>query len=299
MINENYTVDILVNDKPLRKYPHNDKLFVEARKGTEYSIRIKNNSYSRILAVTSVDGLDTLTGHPAIEVGNGYVINGCNSLTIDGFRVSDSKVAKFLFDYKGNSYAASKKDGSERNVGVIGVRLFVEKVKPPSLPPIVIREEHHYHDSYPYHWGPNHTWPPYTITCGTGGTGLTSHYSAGGNMSAGQAMNYNSNINCDNTLNFADNSTPMKSSSPLRSMNMSSNPSPLGFDVGTKFGEAKESRVIEVEFEKGILALTDNIYYASRQSLIEMGVQMGNEKQVSFPEPFTDGKYAKPPMGWN
>jgi hypothetical protein len=68
--------------------------------------------------------------------------------------------------------------------------------------------------------------------------------------------------------------------------------------MGTKWGEAKESKVIEVEFEKGLIALTTNIYYASRQSLIEMGVPLGNEKQVSFPEPFKDGKYAEPPKGW-
>ena len=71
-----------------------------------------------------------------------------------------------------------------------------------------------------------------------------------------------------------------------------------GFDMGTKWGEAKESKVVEVEFERGTLALTTNIYYASRQSLLEMGVPLGSEKQVSFPEPFTDSKYAKPPKGW-
>jgi hypothetical protein len=75
-------------------------------------------------------------------------------------------------------------------------------------------------------------------------------------------------------------------------------PSPLGFDIGTNFGDAKESRVIEVEFEKGMLALTSNIFYASRKSLLEMGVPLGNEKQVSFPEPFNGTKYAKPPDDW-
>jgi hypothetical protein len=87
----------------------------------------------------------------------------------------------------------------------------------------------------------------------------------------------------------------------VRSMNCSSampKPEALGFDMGTKYGKAKESKVIEVDFEKGVLALTTNIYYASRQSLIEMGVPLGNEKQVSFPEPFSDGKYAEPPKGW-
>ena len=121
MTNENYSVDILINDKPVRKFPFNDKLFVEARKGEEYSIRIKNNTWQRILAVF-IDGLDILNGKSAEENGNGYVINGYGSLKADGFRVSNEKVAKFLFDYKGGSYAASKEDGSERNVGVIGVQ---------------------------------------------------------------------------------------------------------------------------------------------------------------------------------
>jgi hypothetical protein len=73
---------------------------------------------------------------------------------------------------------------------------------------------------------------------------------------------------------------------------------PQGFDMGTKWGSAKESKIVEVEFEKGLLALTFDVYYASRQSLIEMGVPIGNEKQVNFPSSFADTKYAKPPRNW-
>ena len=328
MINEIYTVDILVNDKPIRKYPHNGKLFVEARKGDSYSIRIKNNSYSRVLAVTSADGLDTLTGKSATENGNGYVINGYNSLTIDGFRVSDEKVARFVFDQKNSSYAASKEDGSERNVGVIGIRLFTELVKPSTPPPIVIREEHHHHhDHYPkyptyptYPQYPNSPWNSPTIL------GNEICYGTNTNAAPGAARGCGVYLNCtmgaastsDPTMDFCD-SKPLgvyskTLSSPVRSMNMNgannsllaqvntlktNNASdPIGFDMGTKYGSPKESRVIEVEFEKGILALTTNIYYASRQSLVEMGVPISNEKQVSFPEPFVGNKYSVPPKDW-
>ena len=348
MINETYTVDILVNDKPIRKFPHNDKLFVEAHKGAEYSIRIKNNSYSRILAITSVDGLDVLTGKSASENGNGYVINGYGTLKIDGFRVSNEQVAKFLFDYKGGSYAASKEDGSEKNVGVVGVRIFSEKVKP--RPPIVIREEHHHHhDHYPVN--PYRPWwdRPYFGDTTIWSAGLTG---SPGGPTYGSSCNYDGGMSSrsDESLSLFDTAehdttkyscdkiptkgAPSAPSAPKRrsgdklmgsSMksaglsNMSNHGSaglsnsstspevmrslcssiePLGFDMGTKWGEAKESKVIEVEFEKGLIALTTNIYYASRQSLIEMGVPLGNEKQVSFPEPFKDGKYAEPPKGW-
>lgn len=317
MTNENYTVDILVNDKPIRKFPFNDKLFVKSRKGEEYSIRIKNNTWQRILAVASVDGLDVLNGKPAAENGNGYVINGYSTLKIDGFRVSDEKVAKFLFDYKGGSYAASKEDGSERNVGVVGVRIFTEKVKPPPPPPTVIREEHHHHH-YKYDQYPWRRWPyDTTIWCsGQAGSGLpySTYCNAAPAASTGiptkgatcrssmksSAGGQSGTVGA--SLNFMGNSAQASTAAQrnlLHATNCSNQAEPLGFDMGTAWGEAKESKVIEVEFEKGLLALTTNIYYASRQSLIEMGVPLGNEKQVSFPEPFKDGKYAEPPKGWN
>lgn len=301
MIDSNYSVDVLINDKPVRKFPFEGKIFVEARKGQEYSIRIKNNISNRILSVISVDGLDVLSGKSATENSNGYVINGYNSLNLDGFRISDDKVAKFVFDYKDTSYAASKKDGSEKNVGVIGVRLFEEKIKP--VPEI--KEIHH-------HWRKTHPWPYYddlgtpvrpwpqwpqapiiwckSTTCGTLG-----------DITYGTSTS--DFTNCYNNMSTQD--TGAKET--LSCMNMMANDAPTqklseektrGFDMGTKYGNAKESKVIEVEFEKGILTMTKDIYYASRESLIQMGVPLGNEKQVSFPEPFEGSKYCIPPKNW-
>jgi hypothetical protein len=310
-----YDVNILVNGSRCKQYNHNGKLFVEAKQGSEYTIEIKNNTWQRILAVCSVDGLDILSGKPALSDAPGYVISGHGVGKFDGFRVSDEKVAKFVFDYKSESYAASKEDGSERNVGVIGVRLFAEKVKPLPPPPTIIREEHHHHHhDYINPWrryGTPIIWNEPTYTCCAD--------SLGGDMDAGMMRDssetYSSNTIPTKGANMPpqglptrklSNTTKMVGSS-LRAMNMAgatfeskaeTKPEAKGFDMGTKWGEAKESRVVEVEFERGILALTTNIYYASRQSLIEMGVPLGSEKQVSFPEPFADGKYAKPPKGW-
>jgi hypothetical protein len=338
-----YEVNILVNGNRCRQYNHNGQLFVEAKHGSEYSIEIKNNTWQRILAVTSVDGLDALNGKAATENGNGYVINGYGSLKLDGFRVSNETVAKFVFDYKNRSYAASKEDGSERNVGVIGVRIFQEKEKPQ---PIIIREEHHHHhnryNDWDYWWDrPYWPWkspwttsytPPPTIWCsntysGTAGMGSSDTYTMN-SLADSRTNNYHSSkigarggvsapLRSRNATSFNKLSSTGTSAVKGQSLNSSqtlgcieqtsatpvtvnfcSTVEPGGFDMGTRFGEAKESRVIEVEFEKGILTFTTNIYYASRQSLIEMGVPMGNEKQVSFPEPFKDSKYAIPPRGW-
>lgn len=299
-----YEINILVNGSRCKQYNHNGKVFVEAKQGSEYSIEIKNNAWKRILAVCSVDGLDILNGKPAVENGAGYVISGLNSSKFDGFRVSDEKVAKFVFDYKGSSYAASKGDGSERNVGVVGIRLFEEKFVPPT-PEI---HHHHHHD----HWNP---WKPYwdrtdcppfnppTIWCDhTYSTSL-------GGLSGGTLSNSGTDAcGAGHSEKYSCDKIPTKGITRSGLMNagvtakkMSCNATfsdSLGFDMGTKWGEAKESRVVEVEFERGTLVLNTNIYYASRQSLLEMGVPLGNEKQVSFPEPFVDSKYAKPPKNW-
>ena len=275
-----YNVNILVNGSNCKQYFHEGKTFIESKLGSEYVIEVKNGTWSRVLAVCSVDGLDILNGKPATENGPGYVINALASSKFDGFRVSDDKVAKFVFTTKDDpdAYAKTKDDGSEKNVGVIGVRIFTEKLPPPPPPPVVIYHPQQLMWNQPYFGDPiitstNHG----QFMFDKGGTTIT--YGCNNIPTNSSGLKARSANNSANTL-----------SNTVRAMNTS-------FDMATKWGEAKESRTIEVEFERGILALSTNIYYASRQSLIEMGIPLGNEKQVNFPEPFAE-KYAKPPKNW-
>jgi hypothetical protein len=267
-----YEVNILVNGNRCKQYNHDGNLFIEAKQNSEYVIEIKNNAWRRILAVCSIDGLDILNGKHAVQNGPGYIVNGRDSSKFDGFRVSDNKVAKFVFDYKNKSYAKSKGDGSEKNVGVIGVRLFEEKFVP--IPPPT---EIHHHNYKKLSYLPHDPWDvTYTTSCDSLGVGETPYNTCGNTPVGDSSAKYSS----DQKLNSS-------AGGILR-----------GFDMGTKWGEAKESHVVEVEFDRGNLCLTTNIYYASRQSLIEMGVPLGNEKQVNFPKSFQDSKYARPPKNW-
>lgn len=273
-----YDINILVNGSRCKQYFHEGKRFIEAKDGSEYTIEIKNNTWQRVLAVCSVDGLDILTGKTAIETNPGYVISGYNTGKFDGFRVSDNKVAKFVFGKKGESYAADKGDGSEKNVGVIGIRIFQEKITPPS---------------------DNVRWYKTTITAPAAPTIWTEHtYTCG---STADMCDYS----CDDvptkgiTRGMTSNTTVINASlSMKRSSDAVYESKTFSFDMGTKWGESKESKVVEVDFEKGILAISTDIFYASRQSLIDMGVPIGNEKQVNFPTSFADSKYAKPPTNW-
>ena len=271
MKNNNYEVDILVNDKPIKKYSHNGKVFIEAIYNVNYIIRVKNNNIPRVLAISSVDGINTISGNAGEDVLNsrGYIVNGYNSLKIDGFRISDDEVSKFKFSSKEKSYAATKSNDEVKNVGIIGIRIFNEKIKP------VITEIHnHYHHVDWIIWGP-------TTTLGNTSTNYNSVLSSNGTSGHGEVFNCNNSID-----HLQGNIVSNAFSSQLR-----------GFDMGTEFGSVQSSKVVTVEFERGILEHSIDVYYASRQSLIEMGIVMSSVKQINFPEAF-ENKYCQTPIGW-
>lgn len=122
----NYTVDVIVNNKSVTTYSHEGQTFIEGRPKSEYKIKIRNYEPRRIKVVVSVDGLSIIDGLPASESSTGYVINAYDSLEIDGWRVDDNNVRKFVFGSKKDSYAAKSGQGTQ-NTGVIGIMAFTEK----------------------------------------------------------------------------------------------------------------------------------------------------------------------------
>jgi hypothetical protein len=80
--------------------------------------------------VTSVDGVNVLSGATAAFDQTGYVFEAGERYEITGWRKSDSEVAAFTFTNLPDSYAA--RTGRPATVGVIGVALFRER-RPPSV----------------------------------------------------------------------------------------------------------------------------------------------------------------------
>ena len=50
------------SDRTLPVYSHRGELFVAGEPGHEYEIRLRNTGDTRVLAVTSVDGINVVTG---------------------------------------------------------------------------------------------------------------------------------------------------------------------------------------------------------------------------------------------
>jgi hypothetical protein len=109
-------------------YEHEGRLYVAGEPRHQYEVRVRNSSSERLLAVTSVDGVNVITGQTAAQEQSGYVLGSWDSVRIEGWRKSLDDVATFYFTRLADSYAA--RTGRPNDVGVIGVALFREYRQP-------------------------------------------------------------------------------------------------------------------------------------------------------------------------
>jgi hypothetical protein len=127
-----YSMEVLDEwGQPLPTFEHNGRSFVLGTQGQRYLIRVHNYSSRRVEIVGSVDGRDVMDGHPAGWEKRGYIVSPNEEVTIDGFRLNEQAVAAFRFSSVARSYAAQM--GDAREVGVIGVAVFSERVYAPPL----------------------------------------------------------------------------------------------------------------------------------------------------------------------
>ncbi len=138
-----YELEVRVDGEPVRTFGHRGQTYVLGQEGARYVLRIHNRSARRIEAVVTVDGLDVIDGEQGdFAQKRGYLVPAYGFVDIEGWRVSNEQAAAFRFAAIGESYAA--KTGRARNVGVIGVAVFPERVVPrprPVAPPPYYYEE--------------------------------------------------------------------------------------------------------------------------------------------------------------
>lgn len=101
---------------------HEGRAYIVGEPGREYSIRVRNRSGEDLLAVTSVDGVNVVSGRTASYSQGGYVVGPWQRTDINGWRKNLDETAAFYFTSLGDSYAG--RTGRPDDVGVIGVALF-------------------------------------------------------------------------------------------------------------------------------------------------------------------------------
>jgi hypothetical protein len=122
--------DVSITDRDtgetLKAHRYRGEYWVAGRPGAHYAINIRSQHGQRLLAVTSVDGINVITGDTARFDQRGYVFDPYVGYDIAGWRKSSQQIAAFEFTSIPKSYAA--RTGRPDHVGVIGVALFRERV---------------------------------------------------------------------------------------------------------------------------------------------------------------------------
>jgi hypothetical protein len=133
-------VEILVNGVSQPRYAHEGRWYVEAVKGREYAIRLRNPYPVRVAVALSVDGLNTIDArHTTASDARKWVIDPYEVVTISGWQTSRTQARRFEFTTEEQSYAQALGRGD--NLGLISAAFFKERASavtrapaPPAAP---------------------------------------------------------------------------------------------------------------------------------------------------------------------
>jgi hypothetical protein len=271
-----YELEVLVDGEPVRTFAHRGETYVLGQEGARYVLRIHNRSGRRIEAVVSVDGLDVIDGEPGdFTSKRGYLVPAYGFVDIDGWRVSNEEAAAFRFAAIGDSYAA--KTGRARNVGVIGVAVFPERViaRPRPVAPPPPRYD------YDYDYEPH----------ARAGAAPAEKPRAEAAPAAPSASREASADRRDDAA-----ATGSASAAPARRQRSG---------LGTEFGEALSSQIEHVSFSRANPTRPSSVLgarYNDRQGLLALGIDVDGRSDLALRQsasPFpVSGHYARPPRDW-
>jgi hypothetical protein len=314
-----YELEVLVDGAPARTFFHGGETYVLGHLGARYTLRVHNRSGVRVEAVVSVDGRDVVDGKTADFRKRGYLVPAWGTIDIDGWRLSTAQVAAFRFTSVPDSYAARM--GNPRNVGVIGVAVFPERVWRPQPPRPLI----------PYRTYP--PYPPYPGAEAEGGYRDDSYSYGGGRAPAAEPPAARSGAGGSGRVEAPAPEPPATPPSPAQAQESAPaapraaapadgaladaesrrarGGAPYRPGLGTQFGESMYSGVREVSFVRAHASRPAAILgarYNDRAGLIALGIDVdgwphyGSDdlylRGTARPFPVSHGPYAAPPPGW-
>lgn len=125
-----FSLEILVNSTPRCEYRGRGRVYIEAVRGREYTLRIHNPLPRRVAVALSVDGLNTIDAkRTSARKASKWVLGPYETITIPGWQISGQMARKFYFTGEKGSYGAML--GQTDNLGVISAVFYAEKTPPP------------------------------------------------------------------------------------------------------------------------------------------------------------------------
>jgi hypothetical protein len=297
------TVEVLVRGRPVKEFYHHDgNVYIEGRKNSNFELRIRNNTFNRVLVIPSVDGLSVMDGEKADTKSNGYVVNALTAITIPGWRLDSSEVAKFFFQgNKGEGYAAQMEESG--NEGVLGFLFFEEEVV------ISWTMNNIYPVVDPYH----RPWGQWTIPIGSGGgtcggtTRTVANDPVYDSNSVTEDFYFSAEVGKGSQMSFTsgESSGEIKTCGGIANV-ANADPAIMNISevveeeehVSVGFGESKGFETQSVDFKRGKQLSTFVIYYDTRKGLEKRGIEVVAPTPKPVPNPFPGDKGCTPPQNW-
>ena len=127
-----FTVSVLVDGKPAPEYAGRGRIYIEALKGREFTIRLSNPTRERVAVALSVDGRNVVDAKRTTDLAaTKWILAPGQTADIPGWQVSGDTSRKFFFTETSKSYA--KWLGDTANVGTIEAVFFREKRREPAI----------------------------------------------------------------------------------------------------------------------------------------------------------------------
>ena len=121
-----FQMEVLVNGATSPKYFQSGKVYIEAIRNQEYSIRLTNPLNRRVAVALSVDGLNSIDARTSDAFSaKKWVLGPYETVTIDGWQVNQQQARKFFFTTEAKSYGQWL--GKTQNLGIISAVFYRER----------------------------------------------------------------------------------------------------------------------------------------------------------------------------
>jgi hypothetical protein len=123
---DGFDLSVLIDGNESSEYEGRGKTYIEALKGRNFSLRVRNPTCQRIAVSLSVDGLNVVDAkHTTARDATKWILSPGETILIPGWQMSSQSARRFFFTETKKSYA--KWVGDTRNVGTIEAVFFREK----------------------------------------------------------------------------------------------------------------------------------------------------------------------------
>jgi hypothetical protein len=128
-----YGLSVVVNGSSVPEYSARGRVYVEALKGQNFTLRLSNPTSEWVAVALSVDGRNVVDArHTSLREATKWILEPWQTLEIPGWQISGDTSRRFFFTETSHSYTRWLGDTS--NVGTIEAVFFRERRRPVAQP---------------------------------------------------------------------------------------------------------------------------------------------------------------------